>query len=220
VTVAARGGGGRDAEAGAAERRLAEALRAQASLGARSAPAAPAAPVATPATPKRGGQRAAHKPSGHNPVPKGPAPKGGPAAHAPPTSAPAAGTPARGQSGPARGVQSGPQHAAPRPAGAHLAPPAGRSAGRPARPRDDQLPTTKVVTAEPGAAGAPTTQHPVAVSPADRPAPLAPALMAGRALLDARLRLALLVGLLAGVLLGCVLALLSVVDPGLLPAIG
>jgi hypothetical protein len=83
------------------------------------------------------------------------------------------------------------------------------------RPRDDQLPTTKVVTADPGAAGAPTTQHPAALSDADRPGPTA-----ARPFLDARLRVALLVGLLAGVLLGSGLALLSVLDPGLLPAIG
>jgi hypothetical protein len=35
-----------------------------------------------------------------------------------------------------------------------------------------------------------------------------------------RLRLALVVGLLVGALLGCSLALFSVLDPGLLPAIG
>jgi hypothetical protein len=36
----------------------------------------------------------------------------------------------------------------------------------------------------------------------------------------ARLRRALLLGLLAGALLGCALAVLSVLDPGLLPALG
>ena len=41
-----------------------------------------------------------------------------------------------------------------------------------------------------------------------------------RAFLDARLRVALVVALLAGVLLGCALAMLSVLDSGLLPAIG
>jgi hypothetical protein len=38
--------------------------------------------------------------------------------------------------------------------------------------------------------------------------------------LDVRLRVALLVCLLAGTLLGSALALLSVLDPGLLPALG
>jgi hypothetical protein len=42
----------------------------------------------------------------------------------------------------------------------------------------------------------------------------------GRVVLDVRLRVALLVGLLAGTLLGSALALLSVLDPGLLPALG
>ena len=78
------------------------------------------------------------------------------------------------------------------------------------------------MTPDPGQAEAPTTQQPSAPRP---PAPAAlPALAAPvsghRALLDVRLRLALLVGLLAGTLLGCALALLSVVDPGLLPALG
>jgi len=41
-----------------------------------------------------------------------------------------------------------------------------------------------------------------------------------RVVLDVRLRVALLVGLLAGTLLGSALALLSVLDPGLLPALG
>jgi hypothetical protein len=36
----------------------------------------------------------------------------------------------------------------------------------------------------------------------------------------AQLRRALLVALLAGLLLGCLLATLSVLDPGLLPALG
>ena len=41
-----------------------------------------------------------------------------------------------------------------------------------------------------------------------------------RMVLDVRLRVALLVGLLAGTLLGSALALMSVLDPGLLPALG
>jgi hypothetical protein len=47
-----------------------------------------------------------------------------------------------------------------------------------------------------------------------------PSLDARLAGLTVRLRWALLVGLLAGVLLGCLLAALSVLDTGLLPALG
>jgi hypothetical protein len=220
--MAGRGAGGHDAEGGAAERRLAEALQAQASLSARSA--APVKPGAKPVPPRRGaqkgaGQRAGQKPPGQKmPMREGanaaPVPPGhGQAASsgAPGTPPTRAGTPG-GQSGPhGRRAPTGP-HAAPRPAAAH--PPAGR--GQPVRPRDDQLPTTKVVTAD--ASGAPTTQQPSARPPQ----PAAPAVAAQSpttALLDGR-RVALIVGLLAGVLLGCALALLSVLGPGVLPAIG
>ena len=132
-----------------------------------------------------------------------------------------------GRTGGAASPGPGPQHAGPRPhRDAHLARPSGRtghSGGQQVRPRDDQLPTTKVVTAEPGPAGAPTAQQPSAQPRPPRPpqpAPPAAAPSGARALLDARLRVALLIGLLGGVLLGCALALLSVLDPGLLPAIG
>jgi hypothetical protein len=196
--VGARATGGRDD--GAAERRLAEALRAQAFLGGRSAAAAPPKPGGKPATPRRGG------PKSGGPRQKAAAPLV--PAHQPP------GPPARGGQ---PGHQSGPQHATPRPAHPGSAGRTGHSGGQPARPRDDQLPTTKVVTADPGAAGAPTTQHAAATSaPARPPHSLADA----RTAPDTRLRLALLVALLVGVLLGCALALLSVLGPGLLPAIG
>ena len=77
MTVDARGAGGRDAEAGAAERRLGEALRAQASIGAR--PATP--PGGTPPAPARAGQpaktpagKAAGPKSQHPPKGQGPKP--------------------------------------------------------------------------------------------------------------------------------------------------
>ena len=101
--------------------------------------------------------------------------------------------------------------------------------GRRTRPRDDQLPTTKVATADHGQAEAPTTQQPSTHSAPRQPTPLgtsappAPVATASpgrRMVLDVRLRVALLVGLLAGSLLGSALALLSVLDPGLLPALG
>ena len=224
-----RGTGGRDGEAGAAERRLSEALRAQASLGARSS-ATPGAPAPVkPATPKRGDRKPAgpkstgqkqpgQKQAGQNPPGAQP---GRPTRQGPATPTPV------GQSGPhGRGGQSGPQHAAPRPGPGHGAQ---HGPGRRTRPRDDQLPTTKVATADPGQAEAPTTQQPSAhplprqpapPGPSAPPAPVATAAPGRRVVLDVRLRVALLVGLLAGTLLGSALALLSVLDPGLLPALG
>src|SRR5699024_2398196 len=156
--------------------RLAEALRAQASLGARPTAAAPATPVVhKPTPPKRG-------------VPKGGGPRDG-------RTPVRVGTPG-GQSGPhGRGAsaghhQSGPQRAAPRPQGAPLAP-AGRGSGSgPHRPGDDQLPTTRV-TPEPGAEAPTTVASPAQPGPA-RPLPARPAAGAAPAtraalLLDARL---------------------------------
>ena len=172
-----RGGGGRDGEAGAAERRLAEALRAQASLGARSSAASPApAPVKPavhkPATPKRVDRKpAAQKQRG-----------------------PEAAWSATGEAGAARVRRRRPRSASPGRTGAgasrdrstprrvrapgHGAP---HGAGRRTRPRDDQLPTTKVATADPGQAEAPTTQQPSAhPAPRHRPRwPFGPA-RAGR----------------------------------------
>jgi hypothetical protein len=141
MIVDGRGTGGRDADAGAAERRLTEALGAQAALGGRST-AAPAdlAPRSTgrPAGPRTGGaSRGPH--------------------------------PARVTQG-ARSSTGGRPH----PGGSPVTSPPLPSAGRRLRGSESA----------------------------------------------ARLRRALLLGLLAGALLGCALAVLSVLDPGLLPALG
>ena len=212
-----RGGG----EGGAAERRLSEALQAQASLGARSTPA-PA--VHKPPTPKRAvqkpvGRKSGQKPVGSSPTQAQPAPTSSPVRGGAPSTA--------GQSGPhGRGGQSGPQRPAgtgPHGGSAHLAPSPGRtghSGGQRARPRDDQLPTTKVATAEAGLSGAPTTQQPATPSAPAHPPTISPPAAPRPPLLDTRLRVALIVGLLVGAFLGCALALLSVVEPGLLPALG
>ena len=165
-----RGTGGRDGEAGAAERRLSEALRAQASLGARSSARTGRRPrrssprlrneqARSPqARSNRGRSRRARIRLGRN--------RARPTRQGPATPTPV------GQSGPhGRGGQSGPQHAAPRPGPGHGAP---HGPGRRTRPRDDQLPTTKVATADPGQAEAPTTQQPSAhpaAAPAGPPGP-------------------------------------------------
>jgi hypothetical protein len=239
------GVGGRDAE-GAAERRLAEALRAQASLGARSAPPQ----TGGPATP-RGGQQ----------VPKIQAPKELPGKAQKPPSGKPRGQPAKpphpttaavGQSGPqhGRGGQSGPPHA-PAPGGSRAV----RGSGQRGRERPDGQPT-QVAGVDPGLAGAPTAQQPpahaasagsksgprpphaasgkppavqhaggggqqAAAAPStERAAVAAPSPADDRAAPTARLHRVLLAALLAGVLLGCLLAVLSVLDPGLLPALG
>ena len=229
-------GTSRDGDGGAAERRLAEALRAQASLGARSAPA----PAPHPPS------NQAHHPEACRPEARGPqaAEPAGPKAPQNPTQEPAptsspgprggAGAPsAAGQSGPhGRGSQSGPQRpaaAALHGGAAHLAPPPGRtghSGGQRARPRDDQLPTTKVATAEPGLAGAP--DYPAAGHPVRLPAP--PPLPGSARRSPGAVRRHPPGHPAAGGadrraarrerLLGCALALLSVLQPGLLPALG
>jgi hypothetical protein len=101
---------------------------------------------------------------------------------------------------------------------------------------------TQIGTVDPGLAGAPTTQQPTTPPPggsqpgaraASATAKPAPPHAAGRtaAALAERpdpvavlrglpLRWALVACLVAGLLLGCLLAGLSVLDPGLLPALG
>jgi translation initiation factor IF-2 len=244
MTVEARGAGGRDAEVGAAERRLAEALRAQASLGARPTtpaggapqiparvgrpgkvpagkagpgkPAATAPPAPVPSTTK------AHPPKAA--APKGQLPAKGPKrpVTAPPGGAqPGHGKPASPASGHVRGGQAGPQHTPAR--GVH------GSGGQ----RDREQPT-QVSTVDPGLAGAPTTQQPTTQQPPGHGAPTpagprgssasakpgAAADRPGSGPAALRVRWALLACLLAGLLLGCLLAMLSVLDPGLLPALG
>ena len=175
--------GGRDGEAGAAERRLAEALRAQASLGARTSATAEAghagrsgaprrAAASGPATSPRCRSHPGQNPGGATGQPAPTSAAGqGPGRGAGAGRASPARTGASGQSGP------GPQHAGPRPPEPDLGPSGrtGHSGGQHVRPRDDQLPTTKVVTAEPGAAGAPTAQQPSAQpAPARPPQPPSP----------------------------------------------
>ncbi len=202
------------ADAAAAERRLAEALRAQASVGPR--PSAPGAPPSRPASrPERPLQPSSHGGSPHN------SPAQNPSAQNPSAQNPSAQNPAR----------QGP-HPGPGPGGSGLRP-VNRSVGAPGSgrvahsgamsgPRDTAArrpPSTgahvpaPARTAPPGSSVGPA--RPVAVSAgATSPGVAAPP---GGAV---RLRRALLVALLAGVLLGCVLALLSVFVPGLLPAWG
>ncbi len=197
------------ADAAAAERRLAEALRAQASVGPR--PSAPGAPPSRPASrPERPLQPSSHGGSPHNSPAQNPSAQN-----------PSAQNPAR----------QGP-HPGPGPGGSGLRP-VNRSVGAPGSgrvahsgamsgPRDTAArrpPSTgahvpaPTRTAPPGSSVGPA--RPVAVSAgATSPGVAAPP---GGAV---RLRRALLVALLAGVLLGCVLALLSVFVPGLLPAWG
>jgi hypothetical protein len=104
---------------------------------------------------------------------------------------------------------------------------------------------TQVSTVDPGLAGAPTTQQPTTQQPpghgasapagsrglpaSAKPAPsgsTARPASALAALTDrpdpgpSRVHWALLACLLAGLLLGCLLAMLSVLDAGLLPALG
>ncbi len=207
------------ADAAAAERRLAEALRAQASVGPR--PSAPGAPPSRPASrPERPLQPSSHGGSPHNSPAQNPSAQN-PSAQNPSAQNPSAQNPAR----------QGP-HPGPGPGGSGLRP-VNRSVGAPGSgrvahsgamsgPRDTAArrpPSTgahvpaPTRTAPPGSSVGPA--RPVAVSAgATSPGVAAPP---GGAV---RLRRALLVALLAGVLLGCVLALLSVFVPGLLPAWG
>jgi hypothetical protein len=253
MTVDARGAGGRDAEVGAAERRLAEALRAQASLGARAAP--------SPPTPPRAGQAAKAPQKPHTTKaapPKAPAPKGQhpPKNPAPKNPQPSHGKPSAGTAGHAGGSlahQSGPQHGRGQSGPPHPPPPGASRAvpgGQRGRERPDGQPT-QVGAVDPGLAQAPTTQQPSAhAGPPGSGAKLGPRAPgqpasgggphgplgprngaattfagvdrpgSGAAAMALRLRWALLACLVAGLLLGCLLAVLSVLDPGLLPALG
>ena len=225
-----KGERGRDTEAGAAERRLADALRAQASLGAR--------PSAAPGV--RSGQ--ARRPQARHSEARGPqAGRPKPRARSNPVRSRRArrpghnraGRPGRarrpiGQSG-RTGAGASRDRSTPRrvrdPATAHRTAPAGapgRGTTSSRRPRS--RPPTPGRPRRPPRSSRPPIRR---AAPADPPGPSGPA-RAGRhsgarpraVVLDVRLRVALLVGLLAGSLLGSALALLSVLDPGLLPALG
>jgi len=213
--VETRGAGGRDAEAGAAERRVAEALRAQASLNARGA--APAPPRGGPA---QGPVPKVASPQG--PV-KNPAPKSAPAN--PGQANPGHGKPPQPVGRPGRSGQSGPQNRA-----THGSAPWTRpDSGQPTRVTVDTAVVGAPSTQQAPAAGKATTAAPAppkaALRPPSpepprdgRPAAPFPTWMGGGA--PPQLRWVLLAALLAGVFLGCLLAGLSLLDPGLLPALG
>ena len=226
-----RGTGGRDGEAGAAERRLAEALRAQASLGARTS-AAPGAPApveaarpegrqarspgqkppgqkqrgpesawgATGPTPARQGRAGAQSPVGQSGPHGRAASRGRPARRAASRRSPATGRPAAPATRPAA-----PGRATTSSRRRRSRPP---SPGRPRRPPRSSRPPSRAAPAGPPRAPRPRPRR----SPRRRPAARGSwtsgcawrcSSASSRALSS-----------------GCALALLSVLDPGLLPALG